>query len=119
MKRVIAVALLLTGCAANDRSYAFEMDYPMDAARLSLSGETHVNINCATRELNVISDTSNGIFSRHINKRLSNICYQKTGKLDVVYRFESGKGVRQDMLATQYPRVPPASNPNKLSNGNS
>jgi hypothetical protein len=32
MKRVIAVALLLTGCAANDRSYAFEMDYPVDAA---------------------------------------------------------------------------------------
>jgi hypothetical protein len=42
-------------------------------------------------EINVISDSSNGIFSRHINKRLSNICYKKTDKLDVVYRFEPAK----------------------------
>ena len=120
MKRLFAVALLLVaGCADKDRDYAFKMDYPVDAARLSLGGDIHVNIDCATREVNVISDSSNGIFSRHINKRLSNICYKKTDKIDVVYRFEPAKGVKQDMIATQYPRVPPVSNSNKLSDGNS
>ncbi len=37
MKRLFAVALLLVaGCADKDRDYAFKMDYPGDAARLSL-----------------------------------------------------------------------------------
>ncbi|WP_218640525.1 hypothetical protein, partial [Klebsiella pneumoniae] len=99
--------------------YKFKMDYPVEAARLSLGGDIHVNIDCATREMVVLSDSSNGIFSRHVHKRLSNICYKKTDKLDVVYRFNSKKGVRQSMNSTQYPRVPPESNTYKLSEGNS
>ena len=120
MKRLFAVALLLlAGCAEKHTDYVFRMDYPVDAARLSLGGDIHVNIDCAPREVDVISDCSHGIFSRHINKRLSNICYKKTDKLDVVYRFEPAKGVKQNMIATQYPRVPPVSNSDKLSDGNS
>ena len=104
----VAAILLVTGCTNKHTENAFQMDYPVDAARLSLSGDIHVNI-----------DSSNGIFSRHINKRLSNICYKKTNKFDVVYRFELAKGVKQDMIATHYPRVPPASNSNKPGDRNS
>ena len=114
-----AVFLLLAGCSSKHTDNAFRMDYPVEAARLSLGGDIHVNIDCATREMTVISDSSNGIFSRHVNKRLSNICYKKNDKLDVVYRFNAAKGVRQNMIATQYPRVPPESNTDKLSNGDS
>ncbi|MBD8459333.1 hypothetical protein [Enterobacter cloacae] len=120
MKLLFAAALLLlAGCTNKHTENTFHMDYPVDAARLSLGGDIHVNIDCATREVEVISDSSNGIFSRHINKRLSNICYKKTDKLDVTYRFNSAKGVKQDMIATQYPRVPPVSNPDKLSDRDS
>ena len=120
MKLLFAAALLLmAGCADEHADNAFQMDYPVDAARLSLGGDIRVNIDCATREVEVISDSSNGIFSRHINKRLSNICYKKSDKLDVVYRFNSSKGVKQDMIVTHYPRVPPVSNSNKLSDGDS
>ena len=120
MKLLFAAALLLVaGCTNTHTDNAFRMDYPVDAARLSLGGDIHVNIDCTTREMTVISDSSNGIFSRHVNKRLSNICYKKTDKLDVVYRFNAAKGVRQNMIATQYPRVPPESNTDKLSNGDS
>lgn len=120
MKLLFAAALLLlAGCTNKHTDNAFQMDYPVDAARLSLGGDIHVNIDCATREVEVISDSSNGIFSRHIKKRLSNICYKKTDKLDVVYRFNSAKGVKQDMIATHYPRVPPVSNANKLGDGDS
>ncbi|EPG2187197.1 MULTISPECIES: hypothetical protein [Enterobacteriaceae] len=120
MKRLFAAALLLlAGCANKHTDYTFKMDYPVEAARLSLGGDIHVNIDCATREMKVISDSSNGIFSRHVNKRLSNICYKKTDKLDVIYRFNAAKGVRQDMIATQYPRVPPVSNTDKLSDRDS
>lgn len=120
MKLLFATALLLVaGCTNKHTDNTFQMDYPVDAARLSLGGDIHVNIDCATREVDVISDSSNGIFIRHINKRLSNICYKKTDKLDIVYRFEPAKGVKQNMIATQYPRVPPVSNSDKLSDGNS
>ncbi|MHA8112679.1 hypothetical protein ACX122_06105 [Kosakonia cowanii] len=120
MKTLCAVAfLLLAGCNNKYTDHDFVMDYPVDAARLSLGGDIHVNIDCSTREVKVISDTSNGIFSRHVNKRISNICYKKMDVLDIVYHFEPARGVRQNMLATQYPRVPPVSNPNKLSDGDS
>ncbi|HFP8179635.1 hypothetical protein [Enterobacter hormaechei] len=120
MKLLFAVVfLLLVGCADKHTDYKFKMDYPVEAARLSLGGDIHVNIDCATREMVVLSDSSNGIFGRHVHKRLNNICYKKKDKLDVVYRFNSKKGVRQSMISTQYPRVPPESNAYKLSEGNS
>lgn len=120
MKLLFAAALLLlAGCTNKHTDNAFQMDYPVDAARLSLGGDVHVNIDCATKEVVVISDSSNGIFTRHINKRLSNICYKKYDKLDIVYRFNAAKGVKQNMLATQYPLVPPVSNTYKLSDGDS
>lgn len=114
-----ALLILLTGCNNQQIQRNYLIDYPIDAARMSLGGHAEVAINCATREIEIISDSSNGIFSRHIKKRLSNICYKKTDKFDVIYRFDLAKGVKQDMIATHYPRVPPASNPNKPRDRNS
>ena len=120
MKLLFAAALLLlAGCTNKHTDNAFQMDYHVDAARLSLGGDIHVNIDCATREVEVISDSSNGIFSRHIKKRLSNICYKKTDKLDVFYRFNSAKGVKEEMIASHDPRVRRGSLANKLSDGDS
>lgn len=120
MKLICAVAaLVLAGCVTTSKAYNYQMDYPVDAARLSLSGDARALINCDTREVNVISDTSNGIFGRHIKNRINNICYQKKDTLNIVYHFDSAKGVGQDMIATQYPRVPPKSNTHKPGDGNS
>ena len=42
MKRLFAAALLLLAvCAGKHTDYAFKMDYPVDAARLSLGGDIH------------------------------------------------------------------------------
>ena len=114
-----AITFFMFGCSGHEKEYNFKMDYPVDAARLSLGGDIHVNIDCVKRKVNVISDSSNGIFSRHVNKRLSNICYKKADNFDVVYRFEPVKGVKQNMIATHYPRVPPTSNTDKLNDGDS
>lgn len=112
---IAILPLVLCGCLKHSNEYNFQMDYPLDAARLSLGGDVNVQINFATRKINVISDTSNGIFSRHIYKRLSNICYKKTDSMSVIYHFNANKGVKQNMIATQYPRVSPKSDPNELS----
>ena len=45
MKRLFAaVFLLLAGCSSKHTDNAFRMDYPVEAARLSLGGDIHVNI---------------------------------------------------------------------------
>lgn len=112
---IAMLPLVLSGCVKHSKEYNFQMDYPVDAARLSLGGDVNVQINCATRKMDVISDTSDGLFSRHIYRRLSNICYKKTDSMNVIYHFIADKGVKQNMIATQYPRVPPKSDPNELS----
>lgn len=114
-----AITFFMFGCSGHEKENNFKMDYPVDAARLSLGGDIHVNIDCVKRKVNVISDSSNGIFSRHVKKRLNNICYKKIDNFDVVYRFEPEMGVKQNMIATHFPRVPPASNTYKLSDGDS
>jgi len=114
-----AALMLLAGCTGPRTMNNFQMDYPVEAARLSLGGDVSASINCSTREINILSDSSNGIFSRHIQKRLSNICYKKNNKMTVHYYFTSEKGVRQNMLATQHPRIPPQSYTHKPGNGDS
>ena len=114
-----AITFLMFGCSVDDREYNFKMDYPADAARISLGGEIYVNIDCVNSKANVIYDSSNGVFSRHVNKRLSSICYKKDDKFDVVYRFDPQRGVKQNMIGMHYPGILPASNTDKLSDGDS
>lgn len=110
---------LLSACGNDSNRYHYQMDYPIDAARLSISGNAEVTVNCVTKEVKVVSDSSNGVFSRHIRKRVYNICYMKNETLNIVYQFNPATGVRQNMLATHFPRVSPESNANKASDRDS
>lgn len=120
-KRILFTAMfsLLAACGNDSSRYHYQMDYPIDAARLSISGNAEVTVNCATKEVKILSDSSNGVFSRHIQKRVYNICYMKNETLNIVYQFNPATGVRQNMLATHFPRVPPVSNANKASDRDS
>jgi hypothetical protein len=46
-----AITFFMFGCSGHEREYNFKMDYPVDAARLSLGGDIHVNIDCAKGKL--------------------------------------------------------------------
>lgn len=98
--------LLIAGCSATERPYNFVMDYPVEASRISLSGKLVANINCDANSLTVISDTSNGIFARHVKKRLSNLCYGQSGVKNVNYVFNAPRTPAYDMIATQPQRIP-------------
>ena len=97
---------LVSGCSANNRPYNFVMDYPVEALRLSISGDINAVVNCENNSIQVISDTSGGIFTRHIKRRAKNICYGKTGTQHVHYIFNAPRGPANNMLATQPQRTP-------------
>jgi hypothetical protein len=46
-----AITFFMFGCSGYEREYNFKMDYPVDAARLSLGGDIHVNIDCEKGKL--------------------------------------------------------------------
>jgi hypothetical protein len=91
MKRLLALALLLTLAVPITTENMPSKWITRWMRRAYLWGRYSRKYRLRHEEVNVISDSSNGIFSRHINKRLSNICYKKTDKFDVVYRFEPAK----------------------------
>jgi len=103
----IISALLVTGCSNTERPYNYVMDYPVSASRLSLSGTVIADIDCDRHDVKIISDTSDGIFSRHIVKRVNGICYKKAGSYTVEFVFDPERGPKHNMLATQANRVPP------------
>ena len=97
--------VFLVGCTNVNKPYNFQMDYPVAAARLSLSGKVAANINCETKTVDIISDTSDGLFSRHIKQRINSICYGKTDSRRVEYSFNADRSPRTNMLATQPSRT--------------
>ena len=102
----LAISLVSVACASSVKDAGYVMDYPLEAARMSLGGEITAVFDCDKKKLSVISDTSNGIFARHLNKRAWNICFKKHGQFKVTYRFDPVRGAIQNMLATQPPRTP-------------
>lgn len=106
-KSLLAIPfLILAGCASANHPYNFKMDYPVDAARLSLSGSVVAMVDCDNKTADIISDTSGGVFSRHVKKRIHNICYGKTGVSKVEYDFNAPRTAKNDMIATQPARHP-------------
>lgn len=97
----LTISMLVAGCANKERPYNYQIDYPVDAARLSLSGDVVANIDCDYNKAEIISDSSNGIFSRHIQKRLSSICYKKSGKYKTKYQFIAMRDGTHDILSYQ------------------
>lgn len=103
---VIIPLVLVSGCSANNRPYNFVMDYPVEALRLSISGDIKAVVNCENNSIQVISDTSGGIFARHLKRRAKNICFGKTEAQHVHYIFKALRGPANDMLVTQPQRTP-------------
>lgn len=103
---LIIPLFLISGCSVDNRPYDFVMDYPIEASRLSLSGSLEVEIDCDKYSLQVISDTSNGIFSRHVKSRVNSLCYGKKGMTKVSYIFNAPRTPAYNMIATQPQRTP-------------
>lgn len=102
--RIITLLIIsgfVTGCANTNRPYNYQIDYPVEAARLSLSGDVIANIDCDSNKAEIISDSSNGIFSKHIQKRVSSICYKKSGKHKAQYQFLAMRDGTNDILTYQ------------------
>lgn len=118
MKQVYVFLLLivttLSGCSSIPNEHHFQMDYPLQAARLSIGGEVSAIIKCDTHEINIISDTSGGLFSNHIKRRINNICYNNNESFHVIYKFDPVRGARQNLLATQPNRNLPVLNTYEL-----
>lgn len=74
--------------------------YPVDASRMSLEGSVAVSIDCSTRKVDVIREsTSAAYFSKQVKKQVANICYGQEGMLDRVYVFKMNKRVgAHDMM---------------------
>lgn len=101
MNKIHSILIILMLSACSSGTYNYVMDYPTDAARLSLGGKVETKINCDIKQVEIISDTSNGIFSRHIKNRVKSICYNKKGVMYITYLFDPVRGPQQDILSTQ------------------
>ena len=110
MRRILLIAIipgaLISGCSSTERPYNFVMDYPVEASRLSLSGKLVAELNCDKHSLKLISDTSNGIFSRHVKNRVNSLCYGKKGTRNITYLFNAPRTPAYNMIATQPQRTP-------------
>lgn len=74
--------------------------YPVDASRMSLEGSVAVSIDCSTRKVDVIRESTDAAyFSNQVKKQVANICYGQEGTLDRVYVFKMNKRVgAHDMM---------------------
>ncbi len=112
---IFLIVTTLSGCTNhNFGDYRFQMDYPLQAARLSISGEVFAIVNCPDRKIYIISDSSSGILSRHVKSRLANICYNNEASFQVIYKFNPVRGPRQNMIATEKNRTLPVLNAYEL-----
>lgn len=112
-------ALFVSGCSNSQKEFRYQMDYPIQAARLSIGGEVSAAIDCSARKIKITSDSSDGILSRHVKSRLNKICYKRDDVFNVIYAFDPVRGARQNLLATQPGRVLEPLNPYEFSDGDS
>lgn len=108
MKRITAIAITaaaILGCSYVGSVGAAEVvpSYPIGAARMSLEGQTTVLINCDTKKVTVLSEsTTGGYFSRQVKKQVHNICYRRTGTMERTYIFKmSNRMGAHNVIATQ------------------
>lgn len=109
MKKLIIVAALLASFSAS--AFNVNIGYPVAAARISLAGKVVANIDCSKKNVEIVDSTSD-IFSRHVNKNKSVICYNDSNKYHVVFNYNRGDGIRTNIISTQPSRF--LIEPNKL-----
>lgn len=98
MKKIITAALMAV--SFNSMAINMHFGYPVEASRLSLSGEVEFNVDCATQDVEIVK-SSNIIFDRHIRKNVKIICYRDTEKHHVRMVYKEGIESRKDLIATQ------------------
>lgn len=104
MKRITAIILsaaAFIGCSYVGNVNAESLpSYPVQAVRMSLEGSVAVSIDCATKNVEVIRESTTGkYFSRQVKKQVANICHGESGTLDRVYVFKMNQQVgAHDML---------------------
>ncbi|UGO53112.1 hypothetical protein HAZELMIKA_22 [Klebsiella phage vB_KaeD_HazelMika] len=109
MKKIMLSALFLL--PLNAMALNINIGYPVDASRLSLTGEVAFNLDCKNKEI-TIQESSNVIFDKHLLKNVSVMCYKDQGKYSMKFAFGKGKMGRDDMIASQTSRYLP--DPNKI-----
>lgn len=109
MKKIIIAFALLASFSAS--AFNANIGYPVAAARISLTGKVIANIDCSKKNVDIVDSTSD-IFSRHVNKNKSVICYKDSGKYHVVFNYNKGDGIKTNIIATQPSRF--LIEPNKL-----
>lgn len=106
-KLALTMALLLP---LNAMAFNVNIGYPVDAARMSIEGETSFTIDCRERRVEILQSSS-VIFDKHIRKKAHVICYKDRGFYTVKFIWAKGKKVyRYDMIASQPGRNTPEVN---------
>lgn len=77
-----------------------QIGFPVDAARMSLTGEVKANIDCSQKSIDIISST-NSIFTKHVKKNINVFCYKDTDRYNVTFRFIKGDSYRVDLKTSQ------------------
>lgn len=98
MKTLLAVIAILASFSAS--AFNANIGYPISAARISLTGEVVAKIDCSSKNVSIVSSTSE-IFSRHVRSNKSVICYKDSGQYSVTFNYSKGDGVKTNVLATQ------------------
>lgn len=109
MKKLIVAFALLASFSAS--AFNANIGYPVAAARISLTGKVVANIDCSKKNVEIVDSTSD-IFSRHVNKNKSVICYRDSNNYHVVFNYSKGDGIKTNIIATQPSRF--LIEPNKL-----
>lgn len=97
MKHIIAVMLLFFSFGAS--ALNLNIGYPVSAARLGLSGSIEFFVYCSNKDLQII-ESSNELFSRHVRKNVSVICYRDNARHEVKIDFKKDE-FNQNMISRQ------------------
>ena len=100
MKKIIAILILFVSSYAN--AINTNIGFPVSAARLGLSGSVDFTIDCAKKDL-TIQESTNVLFSQHIKKNISVMCYLDKDTHNVRMEFKKDL-FNQNMIARQHNR---------------
>lgn len=100
MKKLIFVLVMIISSGAN--AINLNIGFPVSAARLGLSGEVDFLVDCSTKNV-TIQESTNDLFSRHILRNVSVICYKDNESHKVKMSFKKDL-LNQNMLARQHNR---------------
>lgn len=102
-KTIFSLALL---AASPAMALNVNIGYPVDASRMSLTGDVTAVIDCSSKAV-TIKESDSYIFDKHLRKNINVMCYKDDKTYTLEFRFHKGKFGRDDMIATQTSRFMP------------